>query len=113
MGDRVGWGMARIGDSNTSTLGLLRGSSRSMGGSGIGVALEVNHMGWYRLRARVDNTRCIVCCCVFVCRTIAHDRDDILSTGIDRIMWTTKGSTVIWRWSDSAEKVTVSPKSGV
>ena len=62
MGDRVGRNMDRVEDLHVSELESLSGSTRSMGGAGVGVALEVNHMGWYRLRARVANTRYIVRC---------------------------------------------------
>ena len=70
-------------------------------------------MEWYRLRARVVNIRCIMCSWVCGCRIIFHDKDGVVSTGIDRSIWVTKVKIVIWCWTESAGKVIVSPWSGV
>ena len=113
IGDRGDWGMDVVGGLYTSEVGSLHDSSRSVRGAGIGVAVRVNHMEWYRFRAKVANTKWGVCCCAFVCRTIVHKRDGVLSTGIERSMWVTKVGMVIWYSTDSAEKVIVSPRSGV
>ena len=75
VGDSGGWGMDGVVESPDSKVWSLYDSSRSGDGAGNGVALGVNHMGWYRLRERVANIRWSMCCCVFVCRTIVYERD--------------------------------------
>ena len=52
-------------------------------------------------------------CWLFVCRIIVHDRNDVLSTGIDRSMWAPKVSMFIWCWTDSMGKIIISPRSGL
>ena len=62
MGDRVCRDMDKVGNAYASEVESLSDSTRLMGGEGVSVAFEVNHMEWYRLRARVVNTRYIVWC---------------------------------------------------
>ena len=52
--------MDGVGDAHANEAELLSGNTWAMGVVGDGVVLGVNHMTWYRFRARVNNIRCIV-----------------------------------------------------
>ena len=60
MGGRVGQDMDGVGDAHANEAKSLSGNTWAMGVVGDGVVLGVNHMRWYRFRARVNNIRCIV-----------------------------------------------------
>ena len=49
------------GDTLVIEVWLLSGIARFLGVVGDGVVLKVNHMGWYRLRARVTSIKSVVC----------------------------------------------------
>ena len=58
--DRLGQGSTGMRGARDNEVESLSGMTRSVGVARGGVALEVNHMGWYRLRVRVASIKCIV-----------------------------------------------------
>ena len=53
--------------------GSLFGGAQLIGGPGDGRGPDVNHMGWYRLRARVARIMLMVWRWEFGCRTVLHE----------------------------------------
>ena len=59
--DVVGWGIDRVRDTSAKEADPLSCSFESPGVVFSGVTSLVNHMGWYRLRARVARRRWVIC----------------------------------------------------
>ena len=107
MDSRIGRGIDGVAGAHASKTESLSGSTWSMSVTGDGVALWVNHIGWYRLRVRIANIRCIVWCWIYGCQTTFHDIVGVLRTGIDRSMRVTKVNIIILSRTDSTGKVIV------
>ena len=84
VGVGVGWVADWVRDTDANEAEPLSGSVDGTGVVSGGVSSVVNHMGWYRLRARVTKRRWIVYCCVCGDQIIFHTMCGALITGIER-----------------------------
>ena len=106
--DGEDWDCGGKGGTRASEDESLYGTTRSMGEVGNKLELGVNHMGWYCLRAKVASIMSMVWWWVVVYRTIFNDKGGVWKTGIERSIWVSNVSIVIWCWIEDVEKLIVS-----